>query len=208
MKKLLSVSLVALLAVSPMMASAATALTGAMSTATAVQGDDDTIVSATYVKGAYNAAAGEINKVITDIDVTAAQETAATAVNGNTKMLQAGASVAENLGNIDTKIGSFQDETSGGIITNANSVSSNLKALEGVVLDNEANIGNMNNLSGNENSLVEAIEAVRSTANTANGKDSIVVYSGWNSGGAPAAAAVYTTKTAADAQAEVTAANN
>jgi len=65
MKKLLGVSIMAMLAVSPMMASAAL---DPASTAGANATVDAAVATAGYVKGAYNAAIGEINTVISEVN--------------------------------------------------------------------------------------------------------------------------------------------
>ena len=221
MKKLLGISIVAMLAVSPMMANAAQEA-APLSPSTAVNGDATAIATAAYVKGAYDAAADAINDIVTDIDVT----TDGSAMNGQNKMLQATASVAENLANVDTKIGAFTNEASGGIIANENSVSSNLKALEGRLLTAESdidtlesNVGTVANLSsangfdtseldpGETLDLVTAVTQAMPEAKSGVAANSIVVYGGWNGGAAPKGASAITTQTASDAATAVATAN-
>lgn len=133
MKKLLGISLVAVLAVAPMMANAAQSVpasnAAALANASTVTGDNTAIATAAYVKGAYDATAANLRLISTDIDVTAN----GTADNASGKVLLATDSVAENLAHIDAKIGAFQDAESNKIITNTATVSANLKALEGAI---------------------------------------------------------------------------
>ena len=139
MKKLLGISLVAVLAVAPMMANAAQSVpasnAAALANASTVTGDNTAIATAAYVKGAYDATAANLRLISTDIDVTAN----GTADNASGKVLLATDSVAENLAHIDAKIGAFTDATSNKIITNTATVSANLKALEGAI--NSGNSG-------------------------------------------------------------------
>lgn len=90
MKKILGVSIVAMLAVSPMMAHAARTVT-ALGTKDATESGN--IATTSYVKGAYNAAAGAINALITD-----------TAVSGTHNYIQAGETVSGNLGLLDANV--------------------------------------------------------------------------------------------------------
>jgi len=90
MKKILGVSIVAMLAVSPMMAHAARTVTALGTKDTTASGN---IATTSYVKGAYNVAANAINALITD-----------TAVSGTHNYIQAGETVSANLGLLDANV--------------------------------------------------------------------------------------------------------
>ena len=199
MKKLLNISVIAALAVLPMAANAAigdivTVATPATATsksqadndvtatttpkyALAVEAATDTtnVATASYVKGAYNAAMKAINKV----SETANSAVKGVQVNGADLTLD-----ANGKANVTVAEGS----TNGTVAVNGSDVAVHglgsaaytdstayATAAQGTKADNaETHIGTMANLTGGETTLVEAIEAVRTTADgalTASDKD-------------------------------------
>lgn len=192
MKKLLNISVIAALAVLPMAANAAigdivTVATPATATsksqadndvtatttpkyALAVEAATDTtnVATASYVKGAYNAAMKAINKV----SETANSAVKGVQVNGADLTLD-----ANGKANVTVAEGS----TNGTVAVNGSDVAVHglgsaaytdstayATAAQGTKADNaETHIGTMANLTGGETTLVEAIEAVRTTADGA-----------------------------------------
>lgn len=193
MKKLLNISVIAALAVLPMAANAATgdivsgdpaaassvnpaqadnAVTASASPkyALAVEAatDSTNVATASYVKGAYNAAMKAINKV----SETANNAVKGVQVNGADLTLD-----ANGKANVTVAEGS----TNGTVAVNGSDVAVHglgsaaytdstayATAAQGTKADNaETHIGTMANLTGGETTLVEAIEAVRTTADGA-----------------------------------------
>lgn len=99
MNKLLGVSIAAMLAVTPMMANATTANHRALTPATV--GDvsaNQNIATTSYVKGAYNAVADEVNAIAGDIAIT-------TVGNETLNNINTTDSIATNVKTLDAKMG-------------------------------------------------------------------------------------------------------
>ena len=126
MKKILGVSVAAMLAVTPMMANA-TKTSNSVDTVANVTTDVN-MATTSYVQGAYNVLAGAHNAVITDITVPAK------ANNETYNHIAAADSVQENLVALDTAVGTIptlaNDAEYGSGISNSNSVAANLVALD------------------------------------------------------------------------------
>ena len=139
MRKLLGVSIAAMLAVSPMMANAAQS--AATLNAAAAGTASTKIATTTYVKGAYKVLADAHDAVVNDITVTG--------VTGEGNHITNNASVAENLKSLNTAIKNLSGDSS--------------QAVEGV----QEEIGTLDNLTTTQQgNLVAAINEV--DANTDN----------------------------------------
>lgn len=145
MKKLLGISLVAVLAATPLMAEAARGVSVANYSAGENTND---IASTSYVKGAYEAASDRIDALVTDTDVT-----------GVHNVIVAGDSVASNLGALDTAIGdttSFDGaNVSAAISALQTSIGDGAEALGGRVSALETTVGD--NTSGLVKGLADEI---------------------------------------------------
>ena len=202
MKKLLGISIVAMLAVTPMMANAAgqaipaTPQTGNTYYAAAVASEGTSKIATTsYVKGAYNAIQTELNGIATDIDVT---------TDGT--HIHASKSVAENLAELDTAV--VANDTKIGAITtlqNSNTFdtgethndvvsaiistkteANTTKTLVGV--DSAADLNTIFDGDTSINTVGQALQALKSANDSTDGK-AIAVYSDWNGGETPYRAA-------------------
>ena len=153
MKKILGVSVAAMLAVTPMMANAQKTA----SEADVIQNitTDVNMATTSYVQGAYNVLAGKHNQIITDITVPTKQE-------GNYNSITTTNSVAENLVALDSAISTLNgasstyqlaansevssgmeaDDASGNHITSGNNVGANLESLNAAVKANDTAIAN------------------------------------------------------------------
>ena len=133
MKKLLGVSIVAMLAISPMMASAAEGDRTVTKIEAASVSKDTNIATTSYVKGAYKATADKIDALIDD-----------TAIAANGNYIDAEKTVAHNLKELDTAIKNVADtagntyqlvanstvDADGNYIEEGTGVASNLSALD------------------------------------------------------------------------------
>ena len=183
MKKILGISIAAMLAVTPMMANA-TQTAGNLAATTG--SETNAIATTSYVKGAYNAVKTAHDAVVADITVS-----------GTHDHVTAGNSVAENLVELDTavkanddKIGTIssltgsaafdQDEAHADVVQAINTTKAQANATDEV-------IGSMN-LSGfdqNVDTVTEALQELKN-ANASTDAKGVVVYNDWNSGAAPA----------------------
>lgn len=153
MKKILGVSVAAMLAVTPMMANA-TINSGSVATIANVTADTN-MATTSYVQGAYKVLSDAHNAVITDITVPALQE-------GEYNSIRAAKSVQENLVALDTAISTLTGDSSNtyqtksastvgeGLsasdgtnhITSGNAVGANLESLNTAVIANDTAIAN------------------------------------------------------------------
>ncbi len=176
MKKLLGVSIAAMLAVSPMMANATSASAGEIGSVTATANTD--IATTSYVAGAYNAIATEHNKVVADIAVADGNYTDdANSIGTNVKALDtaigiqaadgqnikasATKNIAENVAILDTGMGKVADLSKDitGTAFGANTV--------------------LNGYSGSLVGAVQKIAAAVDTANTGNSTKNTVATDGY-----------------------------
>jgi hypothetical protein len=124
MKKIMGVSVFAIMAALPMIAGAAK-----QSAPITLQGNNGSISPSTqvattsYVQGAYNALATEHNKVVSDITLTGTYD--------NTDHISAGASVAENLESLNSAIKSAVGSSSDTYVTKGSATAT---AVEGKTL--------------------------------------------------------------------------
>ena len=195
MKKFLGISIVAMLAVTPMMANAqrSAPATNAVSNAQEVTGDNLKVASPSYVKGAYNAIQGEIRNIATDINVTSVTDSTNAHISTT-------ASVAENLDTLnsavvanDAKIGTIgnltgsaafnQDEAHGDVVQAINTTKAQVNATD------EA-IGTLDftDFASGVDTIGEALSELKSSTSATDSKV-VVVYSDWNGGGTPYRAA-------------------
>ncbi len=107
MKKISMVSLVALLAATPMMAEAARTVSKINYNNGQAVTEDTGIASVSYVKGAYKSAADQIDKLIDDTAVNAL-------ASGSYNAIVAGNTVSENLKALDTEFDTKQDQLTAG----------------------------------------------------------------------------------------------
>ena len=193
MKKLLGISVMAMLAVSPMMANAAKTI-GDLPTASA-DTNTNLVATTSYVKGAYNAVKTEHNKVVADMTVA----------SGTYDHINAGNSVAENLVSLntgvtqnDTKIGAIDNLTDSttqanvdlwknkaGTAQDHSDIVNAVQATKTQLNATDALVGDMN-LTGftNGSTVTGALQELKNANTTTNSKV-VAVYSNWNSGGAP-----------------------
>lgn len=107
MNKLLGVSIAAMLAVTPMMANATTANHRALTPATVGNvSENQNIATTSYVKGAYNAVADEVNAIAGDIAIT-------TVGNETLNNINTTDSIATNVKTLDAKMGDVSTLASG-----------------------------------------------------------------------------------------------
>ncbi len=181
MKKLLGVSIAAMLAVSPMMARAEGEPTQQADEISSVSDSAvNSIATTSYVAGAYNAIATEHNKVVADLTVPALQE-------GNYEAIKAGDSVKDNLVALDTAIANLDSEAgstyqtitdstvssgmaandaNGNHITSGNLVGANLESLNTAVKANDASIALLNNADDTVSGSVK--NSIKTLAKNAN----------------------------------------
>ena len=165
MKKILGISLIAVLAVSPMMASAADGDRSVTPlNATMPESVSDELASTTYVQGAFATAAGKIDALITDT----------TGPNGT--YAQTGKTVSANLKALDdqiklnvTAIGDANSGLTQAVAANTAAIGNATSGLTQAVAANTAAIGDAN--SG----LTQAVASNTATLNelTGNGANSI-----------------------------------
>jgi len=111
MKKILGVSFAAMLAVSPMLANAKVTATSAPIAAANTDVTASTNVATTsYVKGAYKAMATEVNKVQADVANVISDINVTTEQEITGGVVKNANSVAGNLVALDTKVGTKQDQ--------------------------------------------------------------------------------------------------
>ncbi len=168
MKKLLGVSIAAMLAVSPMLASAAvTATSSQIAAANTDVTSSNNVATTSYVKGAYKAMATEVNKVQTDVANVISDINVAEANEVTGGVVTHSNSVAQNLVALDNAVKNaastasttYQLQQDSNVVAGANEtlhhltagtgVATNLKALDAQVYANETAIGtNTSNISG------------------------------------------------------------
>ena len=112
-------------------------------------------------------------------DLAAKQDASKSTVAANGNYIVAGDGVATNLGNLDTAMGKLT--TDGNYIKDAGE----------------------KNISENLSILDTQLKSVADTASAANARDSVVVYSDWNSGGTPTGPQKVSVITTAEANAIV-----
>lgn len=184
MKKLLGISIVAMLAVTPMMANAAQ--TNATALAETSGTETNAIATTSYVKGAYNAVRTAHNAILGEITVTGTDHTHIT--EGNT--------VAENLVELDSAVAA-NDTKIGMINTLKNSDKFDTGEADDVVTAiittkaqanaTDSTIGDMSltGFASGVDTVTKALQELKDSNNATNNKG-IMVYNDWNSGAAPA----------------------
>ena len=195
MKKLLGISIVAMLAVTPMMANAA----GQEIPATPQNGDTyyaaaaanegtNKIATTSYVKGAYNAIQTELNGIATDIDVTtngshisATNSVAENIVSLNTG-IEANDSAIGTIGNLTGSANFDSTEAHANIVEAINTVKAQANATDALVGTSETALNSMFN--SDIDTVGQALQYLKNSNNATDSK-AIAVYSNWNSGGAP-----------------------
>ena len=197
MKKLLGISFIAMLAVTPMMAEAGQAIPVAGAGRFADVSDTDTtgntqIATTNYVKGAYNAVQGELRSVANDIDLT---------VDG--KHIDSAASVAENLVSLDSAVTANDnaigvDANGASIIstltTNTDNSAFDTSEAHGNIVEaimttktqakaTDALIGDfdLDGFASTATTVTAALQELKNANNTTDNKV-VAVYSKWNGG--------------------------
>ncbi len=186
MKKLLGISIVAMLAVTPMMANAAQTAANLAATSGTEQ---NAIATTSYVKGAYNAVKAAHDAVVSDITVG----------SGTHYHITAGNSVAENLGELDTavhqndeKIGTIttlqssttfgQDEDHSDVVNAIISTKTQANATDALVGSSASSL--TTEFGSGVDTVDKALKKLKEGLGATDSKG-VVVYNGWNGGGTP-----------------------
>jgi len=188
MKKLLGISIAAILAVSPMLANAEPVnRTVAKPAAVSTSNEGIKVATTSYVKGAYTAAKTAIDGIIDDTAVTTGGQhvTAGNTVGSNLEQLNAGIEANDTkIGDIDDLKGTAQSpnnlfgqgENHGTIVQAINTTKTEANATRDLV-GNESlttNFGNGATVTGALNALYEDLGSTDSKV--------MVVYTDWNGG--------------------------
>jgi len=194
MKRLLGISIAAMLAVTPMMANAAQQ-SGNLDAASG--SERNRIATTSYVKGAYNAVKTEHDKVVSDITVNQGQ-------NETLYHITAGDSVAENLKSLDSAvhaddvaIGTISDLTSTtganatrwdtgeneDIVTAINATKDQANATDALVGSSASSL--TTEFGSGVDTVDKALKRLNANIGATDAKG-VIVYNEWASGGAPA----------------------
>lgn len=167
MKKILSVSILAVLAVAPLSARAEVIAVPEVADTTS-NGMVNGVATTNYVKGAYNALQAPVNNIVNAMNVT----DLSTLPEGKTHIVSAGTDVANNLKALDTAVLNLKSSSSDTYVTkdsasaagqkgqnqtlryatgNGEAVGANLAALDAQVAQNTDDIGTMTNLGNTTN---------------------------------------------------------
>ena len=188
MKKLLGISIVAMLAVTPMMANATGTQTAANLAATSGT-EQNAIATTSYVKGAYNAVRAAHDAVVSDMTVA----------DGTHYHITAGNSVKDNLVSLDTAVKANDDaigtignltgsanfdstEAHANIVEAINTVKAQANETDSLIGTTEAALNSI--FDANVDTIGQALQALKN-ANADTDSKGVVVYNGWNGGQSP-----------------------